>query len=61
MLPPLSRSWFKGTLQKPIGPAGHGYRRVQAALGRQKVFISEKVVRRLMKQEHNEAASMPEK
>lgn len=28
----------------------YGYRRVQAALGRQRVFLSEKVVRRLMKQ-----------
>ena len=29
----------------------YGYRRIRAALGRQQVFISEKVVRRLMKQE----------
>ncbi len=29
----------------------YGYRRIRAALGRQHVFISEKVVRRLMKQE----------
>jgi transposase InsO family protein/transposase-like protein len=29
----------------------YGYRRIQAALGRQQVFISEKVVRRLMRQE----------
>jgi transposase InsO family protein len=35
----------------------YGYRRVRAALGRQKVFISEKVVRRLMKQEHLCAAT----
>ncbi|SAL49653.1 integrase catalytic region [Caballeronia cordobensis] len=35
----------------------YGYRRVRAALGRQKVFISEKVVRRLMKQEHLSAAT----
>ncbi|SDJ56342.1 HTH-like domain-containing protein [Paraburkholderia steynii] len=27
----------------------YGYRRIRAALGRQKVFISEKVVRRLMR------------
>lgn len=33
------------------------YRRVRAALGRQKVFISEKVVRRLMKQEDLSAAT----
>jgi transposase InsO family protein len=35
----------------------YGYRRVRAALGRQKVFISEKVVRRLMKQEQLSAAT----
>jgi transposase InsO family protein/transposase-like protein len=35
----------------------YGYRRVRAALGRQKVFISEKVVRRLMKQEDLSAAT----
>jgi transposase InsO family protein len=35
----------------------YGYRRVRAALGRQKVFISEKVVRRLMKQEHLSATT----
>jgi transposase InsO family protein len=29
----------------------YGYRRIQAALGRQEVFLSEKVVRRLMRQE----------
>ncbi|GAC1531982.1 MAG: IS3-like element ISAtu3 family transposase [Ramlibacter sp.] len=29
----------------------YGYRRIRAALGRQQVFLSEKVVRRLMKQE----------
>jgi transposase InsO family protein/transposase-like protein len=29
----------------------YGYRRIQAALGRQEVFVSEKVVRRLMRQE----------
>jgi putative transposase len=30
----------------------YGYRRIRAALARQQIFISEKVVRRLMKQEH---------
>lgn len=30
----------------------YGYRRIRASLGRRRVFISEKVVRRLMKQEH---------
>jgi transposase InsO family protein len=34
----------------------YGYRRVRAALGRQKVFISEKVIRRLMKQDQLSAA-----
>src|SRR5262249_53415906 len=35
----------------------YGYRRIRAALGRQQVFISEKVVRRLMRQEGLAAAS----
>lgn len=35
----------------------YGYRRIRAALGRQQVFISEKVVRRLMKQERLAAAT----
>jgi transposase InsO family protein len=35
----------------------YGYRRIRAALGRQQVFISEKVVRRLMKQEGLAAAT----
>lgn len=35
----------------------YGYRRVRAALGRQKVFISEKLVRRLMKQEQLSAVT----
>jgi len=30
----------------------YGYRRIRAALTRQKIYISEKIVRRLMKQEH---------
>lgn len=30
----------------------YGYRRIQASLNRQRVFVSEKVVQRLMKQEH---------
>lgn len=34
----------------------YGYRRIQASLSRQQVFISEKVVRRLMKQAHLQAA-----
>ena len=34
----------------------YGYRRVQASLNRQRVFVSEKVVRRLMKQECLQAA-----
>ncbi|WP_321944552.1 IS3 family transposase, partial [Paraburkholderia tropica] len=34
----------------------YGYRRVQAALSRQRVFLSEKVVRRLMKQGGLQAA-----
>ena len=34
----------------------YGYRRVQASLNRQRVFVSEKVVQRLMKQEHLQAA-----
>jgi hypothetical protein len=29
----------------------HGYRRIRAALARQQVFLSERVVRRLMRQE----------
>lgn len=35
----------------------YGYRRIRAALGRQKVLISEKVVRRLMRQEGLTAAT----
>jgi transposase InsO family protein len=35
----------------------YGYRRIRAALGRQQVFISEKVVRRLMRQEGLAAAT----
>ena len=35
----------------------YGYRRIQAALGRQRVFISEKVVQRLMKQDRLTVAS----
>jgi transposase-like protein len=35
----------------------YGYRRMRAALGRQQVFISEKVVRRLMRQEGLAAAT----
>ncbi|MCL2644148.1 MAG: IS3 family transposase [Betaproteobacteria bacterium] len=35
----------------------YGYRRIRAALGRQKLFISEKVVRRLMSQEGLAAAT----
>jgi len=35
----------------------YGYRRIRAALGRQQVFISEKVVRRLMRQEGLSAAT----
>ncbi len=34
----------------------YGYRRIQASLNRLRVFVSEKVVRRLMKQEHLQAA-----
>jgi putative transposase len=34
----------------------YGYRRIQASLGRQRVFLSEKVVQRLMKQERLQAA-----
>lgn len=34
----------------------YGYRRIQAALNRQRVFISEKIVRRLMKQAGHNAA-----
>jgi transposase InsO family protein len=33
----------------------YGYRRIQASLSRQQVFVSEKVVQRLMKQEHLQA------
>lgn len=33
----------------------YGYRRIQASLSRQRVFVSEKVVQRLMKQEHLQA------
>jgi transposase InsO family protein len=33
----------------------YGYRRIQASLNRQRVFVSEKVVQRLMKQEHLQA------
>jgi transposase InsO family protein len=35
----------------------YGYRRIRAALGRQQVFISEKVVRRLMRQDGLAAAT----
>lgn len=35
----------------------YGYRRMQVALNQEQVNLSEKVVRRLMKQEHLEAAS----
>ena len=35
----------------------YGYRRIRAALGRQQIFISEKVVRRLMPQEGLAAAT----
>jgi hypothetical protein len=35
----------------------YGYRRIRAALGRQQIFISEKVVRRLMRQEGLAAAT----
>ena len=35
----------------------YGYRRIRAALGRQQVFLSEKVVRRLMRQEDLTAAT----
>ena len=34
----------------------YGYRRIQASLSRQRVFLSEKVVQRLMKQERLQAA-----
>ena len=34
----------------------YGYRRIQASLSRQRVFVSEKVIQRLMKQEHLQAA-----
>ena len=34
----------------------YGYRRIQATLSRQRVFLSEKVVQRLMKQERLQAA-----
>jgi putative transposase len=34
----------------------YGYRRIQASLNKQRVFVSEKVVQRLMKQEHLQAA-----
>lgn len=34
----------------------YGYRRIQALLNRQRIFVSEKVVQRLMKQEHLQAA-----
>jgi transposase InsO family protein/transposase-like protein len=34
----------------------YGYRRIRASLGRQRVFLSEKVVQRLMKQERLQAA-----
>ena len=34
----------------------YGYRRIRASLRRQRVFVSEKVVQRLMKQEHLQAA-----
>lgn len=34
----------------------YGYRRIQASLSRQRVFVSEKVVQRLMKQENLQAA-----
>lgn len=33
----------------------YGYRRIQASLSKQRVFVSEKVVQRLMKQEHLQA------
>ena len=33
----------------------YGYRRIQASLNKQRVFVSEKVVQRLMKQEHLQA------
>lgn len=34
----------------------YGYRRIQASLNKQRIFVSEKVVQRLMKQEHLQAA-----
>lgn len=44
-------------LPRTGSPCCYGYRRIRAALGRQQVFISEKVVRRLMRQEGLPAAS----
>lgn len=36
----------------------YGYRRIRASLNRQRVFVSEKVVQRLMKQEHLQVAKL---
>ncbi|WP_333995595.1 IS3 family transposase [Burkholderia orbicola] len=53
------RKWLRR--YQEAGEAGrrcYGYRRVRAAFGRRKAFISEKVVRSLMKQEQLSAATM---